>query len=115
MRITALGFDEFASLQQVVGKILRDLLQLSADVTSPQIKFGWMSGQLDIGVSLGHGTNVLKVHHSGTPTGLSINQWATIVLREIENHLLAGSRFSIRDVTGGGLEDKHFILPLERI
>lgn len=115
MRMIAFGFDEYAHLQQLVGKILRELSEMPAEVTSPQIVFGWTRGNLGVGVNTGDKTNVRKVHYSFTPNGISVNEWATMALREVENHLLLNTRFVLQELTGGNLNDKYFILPLERI
>lgn len=110
LNVVAMNFGDLLQLKQAVRKALDGLLHLPVEDRDISVTFRWASDEWSMAVE-SDGSN--QQYASRAPQGVSTADWARLVSEEIENHLLSGNRFILKEVAGD-VERNYFVLYLKR-
>ena len=110
LNVVAVNFGDLMELKRAVRKALDGLLHLPSEDREVSITFRWASDEWSMGAK-SHGSD--QRYASRAPQGVSNADWVRLVSEDLENHLLSGSQFTLKEVAGD-VEKSFFVIYLER-
>lgn len=110
LNVVAMNFGDLLQLKQAVKKALDGLLHLPSEDREISITFRWASDEWSMRIESQCSDQRYASH---APQGASSADWVHLVSEDLENHLLCGSQFTLKEVTGD-VEQNFYTLYLER-
>lgn len=108
--VVAVNFNDLLQLKQAVKKALNGLSHIPAEDTDVSITFDWEGDKWRMRIQ---SCSSHQECERCTPNGVSSPDWASLILEELENHLLSGSQFILNELLGG-IQQGYLRLRLKR-
>lgn len=95
--VVAMNFEDVLCLTEAVGKILEGLLHVSEKDLTIEVSFRWDRISTAYQVIIGSASSNQQITDE-PPKGISVDDWAALLMADLKNYLLAGNRFVLKGI-----------------